>query len=398
MENQNPSLEEIGQMLQAGNVTEANAALGREMPVEPVVETPTPDESEFVTIEPEQAPEAVVEQPQEAPAEESDEFVNGLDEQRKIFDQLEAERIEKEKTLKAELEAQKEAAAKEREALLKQVEEARMAATQAKDEEEKEFSYFDDPEADSGKPVAEATAPVVNQSPESTDDLLAEFKELKSEMAAQKAMDDSARQYTSFWNSPEGEALKPKGMDASTAIRTLDSVYDNLTRKFSNETEAMRALYDLRNPETAEIYKDKLGVEVPKEFDKLYDSWAVSLYKNGKKLDPVTGRVVETASRQETMEDAYYLMNKQKMMFDAKMEAFKEIQTKVDERNNSAQIPNPAQMQSFSTERAILDPGHTQGVLQALKKVGYKMGDSLNKIADPELRRQAAEIKQLVNF
>jgi hypothetical protein len=397
MENQTPSLEEIGAMIAEGNVEQANAYINGETPSEapePMIETPETSESDLVTIEPE-APSMDATEPEEAATPENEEeFVNPLDEQRRIADELERERIETEKALKNELEAEKTAAREREEALLKQVEEARIAAEKKDDEE---FSFFED--GDSGTEAVEAATPVVEEAPKTTDDIKERMLKLEQELAENKArdaeknaVDAAVRGYTKFWNSPEGEKLKPKGMDAEATIRQLDTVYDSLIGKLGNEVEAKRALHDLRNPDTAEIYKDKLGIELPDEYDKMYDSWAVSEYAKGYKLDPVTGRMIQTGTRLETMEDAYYLMNKQKMLYDARLETYNEINNKLTEHREAARTPEPALMQPVSSSSNISDDGYRMGVLNQLKKIGYNIGKPLTDIKDPELRGKAAEL------
>ena len=400
MENQTPNLIEIQERIKSGDVEAAQAFINNpesfEIPTseapEPMVETPEVSEVDMVTIEPQDVPTEPTEDV------EQEEFINPLDEQRQIVDELEREKLEKEKALRAEIEAQKEEARQREEALHKQLEEARIAAEKAKAAEEvEEFNFFE--EADSGEPVAEATAPVSEVPNETDNELLTRLQKLEQEQKEQKLRDEERlykdqanRDYTSFWNSPEGEKLRPKGMDAETAIQKLDDVYYKLLDKFGSDVDAKRVLYDLRNPETAKIYEERAGIDLPDEYEKLYDTWAVRLYMNGEKLDPVTGQIRKTNTRLESMEDAYFLMNKQKMLFDAKMESFKQIQNKVAEHQEAARIPDPSSMQSFDSSNRIMDSSYRNNLLTNLKKMGYKMGAPLSTIRDVEIRKQAEEL------
>ena len=407
MENQTPTFEEIQERIASGdqeaalayvNNPEAFAPTAPEMLVEAQETTPMPDESDYVEIEPKTPSTELTEAPSvETTGEETtdEEFVNPLDEQRKVYDQLEKERIANEKALKDQL-AQ---ADEEKQALLKQVEEARIAAEQAKakEEVEEEFSFFDD-EADSGKPAVETAAPVEKFNVDSTDDLRKEFEALKQSVTEREVMDRAVSEYTQFWNSPEGKKLKPDSLDAKTAIRKLDEVYDSLVGKFGSEVDAKRMMHDMRNPETASIYKEKAGIELPEEYDKLYDSWLVNEYRHGYKVDPITGRSVKTGTRLDSMEDAYFLMNKSKMLFDAKMEVYNQVQEKVKARTESAQIPNPSAMQSFDLGSRMMDANYRTALLGKMKNAGYTMGAPLNTIKDPELRAQAAEFIKFANI
>ena len=224
MENQTPSFEEIQARI-AGGDQEAAAmyvsnpeAFTPNVPSEPLEATETiqtPDESDYVEIEPETPSEDVTEPVTEEVEEKTEEFVNPLDEQREIYDRLEADRIEKEKAYKEQLEKAEE----EKQALLKQVEEARIAAEQvkAREEVEEEFSFFDD--ADSGKPVVETTAPATEDAKVADDELRKEFEALKQSVTEQRIMDEAVSEYTRFWNSPEGQKLKPNGLDAKPPFK-----------------------------------------------------------------------------------------------------------------------------------------------------------------------------------
>jgi hypothetical protein len=385
------SLTEIQEKIAEGDMEAAQAFINNPDAYqdEPEYDDSIPTEESLETIQPQQ--EEVTEQVVVA---DGDESVNESEEVQPTVDPLQAER-DRVDALEADFkkrEEQSKAEYLEREnGLLKQVEEAR----NAKDEDETYF-FGEDSETNG------VDTPKQEEVTDTSDAKWKErFTELEERLTAKEIEDNSSREFTNFWGTEEGKKLKPNGMDANKSIKTLDNFYETLMGYHKNNEKAvMRTLYDLRNPETSTVHTEKLNrgeIEVPEQFDKIFDNWNVRMFYDGVKLDPVTGGVTRfREGKLESLEDAHFLMNKDKLLFEARMETFDQIKTKMNQHQESATTIDPSQTASFADSGRMMDSGYRTALLQQMHSAGFKAGSKdISMIKDPDLRMQAAEI---INF
>ena len=89
-------------------------------------------------------------------------------------------------------------------------------------------------------------------------------------------------------------------------------------------------------------------------------------------------------------------MNKDKLLFEARMETFDQIKTKMNQHQESATTIDPSQTASFADSGRMMDSGYRTALLQQMHSAGFKAGSKdISMIKDPDLRMQAAEI---INF
>jgi hypothetical protein len=359
---------------------------------EPVYDESLPSEGDIEVI---QAPQDASEvQPPEIEGEQVSEVDEESEQTEDLALKEERERVD---TLTQDFEnkeAQTLADTKVREAgLLKQVEEARTS------KEKEETFFFEENEEQPPKGV---DTPEQAEVADTTDaDWETRFTQLEDRQRSKELEDASIRAFDTFWGTEKGKELRPKGIDADRAIKELDNFYSTLMGHHKNNEKAvMRTLYDLRNPDTAAVHSELLQqgeIEVPEQFDKLYDNWAVRMYSDGVKLDPVLGGVTRfREGKLESFEDAYFLMNKDKLLFEAGMKVFDKIKAKRREHTEAATVIDPSQTASFADSGKLMDANYRTALLTQMREAGVKPGSKdLSMIKDPDLRNQA---EQLMKF
>jgi hypothetical protein len=387
------SLKEIKEKIAQGDVEAAQAFITNPGAYsdEPVYDDSIPAEEDLETIQPQQeeveeveesAAEDAAEETTETPIPEED----PLTVERKRVDALEKEYEAKEAEILASAKFREEG-------LLKQVEEARNKKT------EDETFFFGEEEQNTSEGVE---TPKQAEVADTTDaDWEERFTRLEERQKAKEIEDASIREFTSFWQTEKGKELKPEGMDADKTIKVLDGFYDTLMGHYKNDEKAvLRTLHDLRNPETSEAYAERLkkgDIEIPEQFDKIYDNWNVRMFSHGIKLDPVLGSIVPfREGKLNSLEDAHFLMNKDKLLFEAKMETFDQINSKMRQHREAATTIDPSQTASFADSGQLMDAGYRTALLTQMREAGVKPGSKdLSMITDPDLRRQA---EQLMKF
>ncbi len=401
MENQTQSIQDLHERIKAGDVEAA-----REL-------TSLPTEA-FVTLEPVveevalEAPEQELGQPDDPQVSEgetsspeaSETDINPLEEHRLASDLVQKENLAEQERLKEELAK----AQQQTQDLLKQAEIARKEADErlAKEEESREFDIFGEHTTEASDPVTvETDIPDEQPSAPQSDELAVKLEELRRRMDEEAYVKGRDRDLNRFWSSDEGKALRPTGKDAGEALQELDTFYDKLAGSLGSDSNAKRAMYDLRNPGTSEGYKTKLEqaeISVPEGFDKLYDTWAVMRYQEGYKLDPVTGKEVQVRQPLESIDEAYFLMNKDELLFKERMKTFTEVSNKRNEHIMAA-TPIPATHASaISTSGNIEDPAYRMQAFKMMKEEGITMDrlDRASSIADPAKREIAMEMASLL--
>ncbi len=344
------------------------------------------DESELITLEPQEPVETETEEP-----------FDQLAHDRAIYDAEQKEWNDRVAAIQTEAEAnnaQAEEFKKQNEKLMRELDEVRKANDAAEEEDDFFSTISEEPLPE--KPVQSYTEPVVDNRASESDleatvnKLVAERESEKRQQQDKEAWDSTVSSYSDFWNSDIGKELAPSGQIESNLEKFNGFAHDLSVG--SDNNEAIRLMYDIRNNGMNEYYKEKLdkaGVQLPENFNSMYDSLEVKLYSQGKVIDPQRGEFVESGrGRQSSMEDAYYLMNRKKIEVQQKMDAHNEYRQKLQQRNNSAiQVSSEKYATVATTQQNFLSSNYRQNLIAQARQMGWDGSPSTVKaISDPAVR------------
>ena len=352
------------------------------------------EESSMVT--PESAPEQAVlssdsvsEEPAEVVEENEDAPFDQEAHDRAIYDQELAAHNEKVRLAEeraAEVERQLEEERARIEKILKDQELERQKADQ---------DIFDLDSDEVAPQVVETTqAPQTVTDTSGVDELRAELAQLRSQLDSKNYWDGVTKSYGDFWDSEEGKDFAPT-QKREVALKDFETFYGDLAENL-NDRDALRFMYDVRKNGFNDFYKQKLdevGMTLPEEFDKLYDSMEVAHFAEGKKIDPRLGKLVDTGRGTfNNFNDAYFILNKDVIVADARKKSFDDIQKKLREKEESAIQVNPNKYAPLSMEmQKIASPEYRQGLIRKAWENGYD-GASMSSIKDPAVREQMQEL------
>ena len=378
---ENPrSLTEAKALVEAGDVAMTTRLLAGEFNNLPMhYEEPIAQEAEIDATEAQEEQESEVVIPDVLSADKEPDF-DSVEHERKLYD----EEMKRAQTREREL-SEREAKAlqiaeserKEKERILKELDETRKAFD------------LDYDESDQGVTVS-------NQSNDHQQvetggiNLAEELEALKRQFNEEKIWANTVSSYTDFWGSTIGKELAPKGKP-SEALQSFDNFYADLSNGFGNERDALRLMHDIRKNGVNDFYKQKLndiGVEVPNDYEKLYDSFEVRAFSDGSVIDAKRGQLVPSGRGSFTSyEDAYFILHKDAIRQKERMSAMSEIKNKLREKDESAVTAEPSAYRSIPSansmrgDRATMDSMIGQAV-----KLGFN-GD-FESIKDPQFKQE----------
>lgn len=320
-----------------------------------------------------------------------EQIVDPIEESRRLFDleQKEAElRIkEVESRLTESLNQEK----LEKERLRAELEEARKKIDEYSFDESMLFG-------DGEKPVETGRdAENVVELPQEVKEKLSKIDELARQIEEEKTWRETVDNYSSFWNTPEGKNLKPNGKP-SDVLKSFNEFYSELVEGFGNEKDAFRLMHDIRK-HGADKYQDKLGgVALPSEYEKVYDSFELEQFANGYSVDPILGKLVpHNRGTYANLEDAYYILNKDKIRVDDKKKAFAEVQEKLRRRDDSAVAIEPSNYSPINKEsEKYQSREYRSHLFERAKRAGFD-GKNLNSIKDVSTRDELAPLWAAMN-
>jgi hypothetical protein len=247
-----------------------------------------------------------------------------------------------------------------------------------------------------------ATSPTVETATENTgsvdnqsiQEIKAELEQLKNQQQEKDSWDTTVKSYGDFWSSEIGGDFSPEG-NKEKSMKDFNEFYADLAEGI-NDRDALRLMHDIRKNGMNDFYKGKLddiGIKMPSEFDKMYDSLEVASFAAGKKIDPISGKFVDSGKGAfSSMEDAYFILNRQKIVADEKIKAATDIRNKLEQRNNAAIQVEPGKYAPISTEmQNVQNPAYRQGLIKMAVENGYD-GTDMNKITDPAIKQQMQEL------
>ena len=378
---ENPrSLAEAKALVEAGDVATTTRLLAGEFNDLPMnYEEPIAQVTEIDVTEAQEEQEDSVGIPNVV-SDDSEPDFDTIDHERKLYDE-EMKRIEARERELSEREAKAlsiaEAERKEKERLLKELDETRKAF---------DLDYEDE--------IAGAT--VANQSndhqPVETGgtNLAEELEALKRQFNEEKIWANTVSSYTDFWGSSIGKELAPKGKP-SEALQSFDNFYADLSQGFGNERDALRLMHDIRKNGLNEHYKqrlDAIGVEVPNDYEKLYDSVEVRAFSDGSVIDPKRGQLVPSGRGSFTSyEDAYFILHKDAIRQKERMSAMSEIKNKLREKDESAVVAEPSAYRSIPSANSMRgDKATMESMIGQAIKLGFN-GD-FESIKDPQFKQE----------
>lgn len=358
--------------------------LGRDVHVESVA-YPTLDEQE---VHQPNVTEEVVDEVEEDPTERS----------RRIYD-LEVKAFEDEKRrLRDEYELSISQEKSQKEKLLKELEmERRRIDSLVSDEdsngdEDDLFSMLGRTASDvKTSPTVDS---VVADLPPEIKERLERVEMIERRLAEKEEWDTTVKSYESFWRTPEGSTMKPEG-NHETAMKEFNLFYSELTEGLGNSRDAIRLMYDIKK-HGAEGYKDKLnkvGLEVPKSFNSMYDSFEIAQFASGMIVDPTLGKLVPHGrGTYSNLEDAYYILNRDKVRQKDKLEAFQTVQNKLRQKDNSAIVNHPSSYRPVEQEKMkYSDSSYRQALFARARNAGFN-GKDINSIRDENVREELAPL------
>ena len=356
-----------------------------------VIPEPIQEPQPMPTEEVAETPEEPVEEVSEEPTIDMDEIQKQrdvYDEQQRQQKMLEAQMAEQLEAFKKQSEQEKQELLKQQEKLAKELEE--MRNNQIKNESDEDIVFFDE----EPKVSAVETAEVPVEAPSAENEELKALLQWKAEQEAKEKEREVNNFYKDFWMSNQGGEFKPDG-SLDKAIDDFKDFFSELIQIEGNENNARRFMLDLSNFGELESHKGKLekaGISVPDNFNKVFDTYKLGLFSEGYEIDPVTGKKEKKSnSYYSSLEDAYVVMNKDKIAHDNKVEAIKEVQTKIAQKQNSAVQIEPERVASLSPNAKFMDERYVQQVWANALKNGLR-GMDVNTIRDQAARNEFAEL------
>jgi hypothetical protein len=155
------------------------------------------------------------------------------------------------------------------------------------------------------------------------------------------------RNIEDFWKSMPDVA---PGCSVNEFETQVSSFKGQLINKLGSEKEADKTMALLANPATEKSTINKLavyGIQPPENFHRLYETVRVFDYMNGYVTNEQTGERVDVIGKNGnvqilgSLDDAYFLMNKNKLTINARRTAMKELAEFMAKKNSGATtIPN----------------------------------------------------------
>jgi len=377
---ENPrSLDEVKAMVEAGDVAMSSRLLAGEFNSLPMhYEEPIAQEAEIDAYEAHEEQEdttAIA----EVLSDENEPDFDTVAHERKLYDE-EMSRIQERERLLAEREAKAlsiaEAERKDKERVLKELEETRKAFDLEYEEEQSGTVVTNQPndqqEVDTaGRNLAE------------------ELEALKRQINEEKFWANTVSSYTEFWSTDIGKELAPKGKPSDALVK-FDNFYADLSTGFGNERDALRFMHDIRKNGVSDYYKQKLdtiGVEIPEDYEKLYDSFEVRSFSDGKVIDPKRGQLVPSGRGQfSSYEDAYFILHKNTIRQKDRMSAMQDIKAKMREKEDAAVTIEPTAYRQIPSNNSMRgDRATMESMIGQAVKLGFN-GDP-ESIRDPEFKR-----------
>lgn len=183
----------------------------------------------------------------------------------------------------------------------------------------------------------------INTLPKGTEEESIAQKELQSveqKLDSVTKLDDDAKQrraisdeFSAFWR-------QHKELDPGVPFKDVQDTYINVCEKVQevfgvSEAEAnirLAKLFDKREDKRMRELFEKNGIDIPDDFDKIYESARVYDYMNGKILNTTNGTyrdVLNRFGKQQTfadMDTAYKIMNEKRLSLKKEREAFQKAQ------------------------------------------------------------------------
>jgi hypothetical protein len=214
-----------------------------------------------------------------------------------------------------------------------------------------------------------------------------ELRDLVSNMEFERTVDS----YNAFWQTERGAKLKPEG-NVRDAINNFVSFYERLMAKVGDDKKAKRLMQDIAVRGKGAETVQSLGIELPKDFSKLWKSYEVELYAKGEVVDKITGEVKKAHdNKYRNLEDAYVLLYKDEPLLNAKKEAFESIQKKMNEKSSSARTISPDKYSTLEPRDKYMDQAYTTDLVRRAKASGLDMRRDTNTIKDPSIRNEYRE-------
>lgn len=329
----------------------------------------------------------------ETPAENIDESAEDFDREaheRQLYDaevaNYQAE-IDKARNTALEIEKEREAERLKNDKLLKELEDARKAF----DAEEDFFAAEPEPSIQAAEALPHVDTTVDNSE---LQEMKAELAQFKRQQQEKTEWDDTVKNYSSFWESSIGKDFAPEGK-RETVMKDFNEFYSDIADNLSGK-DAVRLLYDIRQNGMNDFYKEKIettGARIPDEFNKMYDSMVIAQFAQGLQLDPKLGKFVDSGrGKGMSFEDAYFILNRDKVIAQRDKDAYIAVRNKLNEKNNAAIQVSPDQYSSIpTTSQRAMDPAYRKNLIAKAMTSGYK-GGKLSDIKDPVIRQEMQEM------
>lgn len=313
---------------------------------------------------------------------------DNIEAQRRLHDEQEKIRLENERRVKEsekrmqEIQEQAESREKELQTEIKKIKEE-LAISDSEEETRGKLEKIDKLEANASDVTNDLSDSDVQKQIE-------ELKTWKEQMEREKSFRSAVDRYESFWNSDIGQELRPS-TSPKQAIESLSNFYSDLSEKLGGSGKALRLMSDIAKY-GRDIDKDKVkgaGLSVPPDFEKVFKSYEVELFAEGKKIDPVSGNPVPVNGNNfSNLEDAYMLMAKKDPALASKKKAIKDVQSQLSKRSNSAVTPNPSDYRPHETKNKFQDRGYRRQVLMNAQKNGLDHTLNPKKILNQDVREE----------
>lgn len=320
---------------------------------------------------------------------EEDEDPRYLEKQRELFESFSEEKKSFQDALDEER-AKREALEGEHRKMQKHLEELRR-------DKEMVSSSYDEDDDDSfdliGPNVASAVKTVSESEPtkEGFAKEVEELKRWKEQVEEERAYESTVGKYKSFWDSELGKDLAPSG-NPRDAIDGFVSFYDTVVKKMGSRGKANMLMQDVTVRGINKDKLEKLGVDVPKDFDKMFRSFEVELFAEGRAIDKFTGDIRRVHKNSFTsLDDAYAVMHKNKPAVLAKKQAIEDIQKKMSQRESSAVTVEADRYQPFPTSNRFHSNDYIRNLLVRSKASGLKSDMNPLSIKDPSIRNEFME-------
>jgi len=317
----------------------------------------------------------------EVPSEDKQPDFDAVEHERRLYDEeMERARVERAEILERESKAMQiaEASRKETEKLYKELEETRRAFDVEFDSDAEQSPVGLDQSNGDQEVVADGF------------NVAEELKALKRQINEEKVWNETVEQYSEFWNTDIGKQMSPSTKPRE-ALKSFDAFYGDLANGFKNERDALRLMHDIRKNGMNEHYKERLdflGVRVPEDFDKMYDSFEIRTFADGNVIDPKRGQLVPSGRGVFTsLEDAYLILNKNKVRMSDRESGYNDLRNKLKEKENAAVTVEPSSYRSIPSSKTLRgDKSTMETMIRQAVSHGYN-GD-INSIKDQSFKQE----------